>query len=179
MILSKHLKLAGDRVYLRNMDLSDVSPKYQAWLADPEVARYLISGPLTCSLSSLQAYVQTQLQSPETLFLAIVLKEGDRHIGNIKLSPIDQRHGRATLGLLIGEKDTWGKGYATEAIQLLTHYAFQNLELHKINASIFSPNEGSLKAFQKAGYKVGAIMKEHFRVGTQFLDEYIVEKFVE
>jgi [ribosomal protein S5]-alanine N-acetyltransferase len=93
--------------------------------------------------------------------LAIILNDEDRHIGNIKIGPINQIHRFADIGLLIGERDCWGKGYATEALRLVTNYAFKTLNLHKLTAGCYDGNKGSEKAFIKAGFVVEGIRKKH------------------
>jgi RimJ/RimL family protein N-acetyltransferase len=80
------------------------------------------------------------------------LREDARHIGNIKLGPINRHHGTGDIGLLIGERSEWGKGHACEAIALFADYAFANLGLAKLTASCYSDNEGSRHAFLKAGF---------------------------
>jgi len=177
MTLHENRILEGQRVYLRDLRLSDVGPVYQAWLADPEVAKFLIHGPQRLSLVELKHYVQEQIQSQNSLFLAIIERSSHRHIGNIKLAPIDRHHGLGTIGLLIGDKSAWGKGYGTEAIRLLSDYAFQDLGLRKIGAGICVGNEGSTEAFKRAGYVVWAVRKKQYCVAEQFVDEYLMERF--
>ena len=85
--------------------------------------------------------------------MGIFLVQGNRHIGNIKLGPINLRHKVADLGFLIGERREWGKGYATQAIQLLCNYGFVQLGLDKITAGAYQENIGSQKALIKSGFK--------------------------
>jgi [ribosomal protein S5]-alanine N-acetyltransferase len=89
----------------------------------------------------------------DILFFAMIELESGRHVGNIKIGPVDSHHGTADLGLLIGEKDCWGRGYGTEAISLATELAFERPELRKLTASCYGENAGSAAAFQKAGWK--------------------------
>ena len=95
----------------------------------------------------------------DNIFLAIVLKDNKKHIGNIKIGPINWYHRLAEIGIMIGEKDCWGKGYAAEAISLLADFAFSKLNLHKLTAGCYEQNQGSLKAFQKAGFEVEEVKK--------------------
>ncbi|MBZ0307061.1 MAG: GNAT family N-acetyltransferase, partial [Anaerolineae bacterium] len=116
--------IEGERLYLRGLTLDDASEKYLGWMHDPAVMQYLESRFYPHSLESLRDFISQMQHDRNNVFLAMVLKDGDRHIGNIKLGPINWIHRFADIGLLIGEKDCWGKGYGTEAIRLLTHYAF-------------------------------------------------------
>src|SRR5262249_39270580 len=115
-----------------------------------------------------------KLGDRDNVFLAIILKEGDRHIGNIKLGPIQWIHRFADIGLLIGEKDCWGRGYATEAIRLVTDYAFCELNLHKLAAGCYDLNQGSIKAFQKVGFIVEGVRKQRFYYRKSYIDEILL-----
>src|SRR5262249_1908718 len=98
MSASPHF-LAGPRLYLGEVRHSDVNETYYRWMNDPEVTRYLESRFYPHSLEGLRAYVTSKLGDRDNIFLAIVLKDGDRHIGNIKLGPIHWMHRYADIGL--------------------------------------------------------------------------------
>src|SRR6266852_1547707 len=154
--------LSSRRLYLREVRLEDVNADYYRWMSDPEVTRFLESRFFPNSMESLRQFVTSKQGDRNNVFLAIVLNEQDRHIGNIKLGPIDWIHRLGEIGILIGEKDCWGKGYATEAISLLADYAFNRLDLHKLTAGCYGNNEGSTRAFEKAGFVREGARKEHF-----------------
>ena len=149
-----------DRLYLREVRLTDVNERYYAWMNDPEINRYLESRFQTLSLENLTDYVKAMDASPENHFFAICTRDGDRHIGNIKLGPINWHHRRAEIGLVIGEKSYWGKGVATEAIAMVTQYAFENLCLLKLRAGAYAANEGSARAFEKVGWTREGLMRD-------------------
>lgn len=155
----------GPRLYLREVRPSDVNGTYYGWMNDSEVTRYLESRFYPNPIESLHDFVAKRVGDHDNIFLAIVRKDDNRHIGNIKLGPINWIHRFADVGLLIGEKDCWGQGYATEAIHLVTHYAFRTLNLHSLTAGCYASNQGSARAFLKAGwYQVGQ------RKSSLFLD---------
>ncbi len=166
--------LEGKRIYLREVRPSDVNERYYRWMNDPEITRFLESRFAPNAIENLRDYVAGKLGDRDNIFLAIVLKEEDRHIGNIKLGPIQWIHRLADIGLLIGEKDCWGKGYATEAIQLVSDYAFNVLNLHKVAAGCYGPNEGSARAFQKAGFVVEGVRKEQFYTNGSYVDDILL-----
>lgn len=152
--------LNGNRIYLREVRLADVNDAYYRWMNDPEATAFLESRFFPNSLESLREYVAARQQDRDNVFLAIIAKDQERHIGNIKLGPIQWIHRNADIGILIGEKDCWGKGYAREAIQLVSAFAFQALNLHKLTAGAYESNVGSIKAFERAGFVIEGVLKE-------------------
>jgi RimJ/RimL family protein N-acetyltransferase len=162
--------LSGPRLYLRDVRPEDVNENYYRWMNDPEVMRFLESRFFPNSLESLRQYVTAKQGDRNNVFLAIVRHEDDRHIGNIKLGPIDWIHRLAEVGILIGEKDCWGKGYATEAIRLVVEYGFNRLDLHKHTAGCYGNNEGSTRAFERAGFVREGVRKEHFFCNGVWVD---------
>lgn len=153
--------LEGERIYLREVRPEDANENYYRWMNDPEIIGALESRFYPNSLEGIKNYVNAQLGNTESVLFAIVLKEDDRHIGNIKLGPINWIHRLADIGLMIGEKDCWGKGFATDAIELVTGYAFKTLNLHKVTASCYGSNVGSEKAFLKVGFEKEGVRKSH------------------
>lgn len=140
------------RVALRPLTVEDVGPHYVGWLADPEVNRYLESRFAEQTPAVVRAFVEQNTSRDDVLFLAIVDRESGRHIGNVKVGPVHPHHGTADLGILIGEKGYWGKGYATEAIRLATTLAFERPQIRKLTASCYGDNVGSARAFERAGW---------------------------
>lgn len=162
--------IRGERVTLRELTEDDVGEHYVAWMNDAEVMRYLESRFVLHSQDSLRAYVRAMLESPDNVFLAIVLNEDGRHIGNVKLGPIDRNHLIADVGILIGERSSWGKGYATETIRILTVHAFSVLGLRKLTASAYLVNLASVAAFLKAGWQREGVRPGHFLCDGQPVD---------
>lgn len=143
--------LRTPRLLLRSLHAGDANARYLGWMQDSEVQRYLESRLGTHSLESLRDFIADANRSPANLLLGICLADG-RHIGNIKLGPIQAYHRHGAIGLLIGERDSWGRGYAAEAIAGISAHAFGVLGLEKLYAGCYASNQGSCKAFLRAGY---------------------------
>ena len=149
---SKSKRFAGGkRIYLRRVRISDVDGDYYQWMNDPEVTRFMISRFTTHTKKSLKDYVRKILDDPQYSFFAIVLKDSNRHIGNIKVGPFE-KNGAVFVGIMIGDKNCWNRGYATEAIQLVSRHAFEEMKIRELKAGCLLPNVGSINAFKKAGY---------------------------
>jgi len=170
----KKIHIQGERIYLREIRPDDVNDNYHRWMNDPEVTRYLVSRFLPNDMDSLREYVHQKLKDRNNVFLAVVRRDTDQHIGNIKLGPIEWIHRLADVGVLIGDKDCWGQGYATEAIGLVVGLAFRELNLHKLTAGYYLANKRSEKAFRNNGFIVeGVRVKHRFCEGT-YVDTVII-----
>lgn len=139
-----------------------VTERYVAWLNDPEVSRYLESRFVQHEVEDVRAFVTAQLESEAVLFLGIYVAELGRHVGNIKIGPLDRRHGLGEIGIMIGDRAAWGRGVATEAIVMMSEIGFAELGLRKITAGCYASNVGSKRAFEKAGFAVEAVRPAHF-----------------
>jgi len=173
---SAEVLLQGPRLRLRPVRVVDATECYAGWMNDPQVNCFLESRFEHHSTEDLRRFITVVQADPDVVFLAIELNASHRHIGNIKLGPINRRHRFADIGLVIGEKDCWGQGFATEAIQLLTEHAFGDLDLHKLTASCYANNAGSERAFLKAGFVAEGVRKRHFLCAGVFVDATLLGK---
>lgn len=165
-----NLFIEGKNICLREIQISDVKKNYYNWMRDPEVNQYLESRFEKWSVRRLKNYVKEIKINRDNFFWAIILKETGRHIGNIKLGPINRKHGFADLGIIIGEKPYWGKGFATEAITLVADYAFKKLKLNKLTAGAYANNIGSVKAFKNVGFLIEGIRKRQYLYNKKYVD---------
>jgi RimJ/RimL family protein N-acetyltransferase len=165
--------LEGSTLYLREVKESDVTDRYYHWLHDNVVNQFLESRYTSWSMDSIRSYVKAMEKDPDTVFLAICLKETEQHIGNIKLGPINRVHRYAVISLVIGEKSWWGKGIATQAISLVSECAFTRLNLHKVCASCYVDNQGSSRAFEKAGFRQEGVLRRHYLYQGRYVDGLI------
>jgi ribosomal-protein-alanine N-acetyltransferase len=153
----------GERVLLRRVLEADCGPRYAAWLADPEVNRYLETRWSPQDAAAILAFVRAMRAAKDSLLLAIVARDDGAHIGNLKLGPIQARHAHADVSYFIGERDRWGRGYASEAIALACHVAFVDLGLHRVQAGLYAGNVGSARALEKAGFAAEGCFKAQLR----------------
>lgn len=159
--------LTGPRLYLRRLEDADVNEDYVAWLNDPDVTRYLETGKSPASVESIHQFLQRFDGSTRDFIFAIVERKTDRHIGNVTLNRINWIHRTADTGLMIGCKDAWGKGYASEVWGLVAAYAFDRLGLRKLIAGVVDGNVASQKSLEKLGFKVeGRFRQEYWVEGT-------------
>lgn len=166
----------GNNIDLRILTEEHATEKYANWLNDKEVNKYLETRSVT--IHELVKYIAEKNASDEALLLGIFWKEGDVHIGNLKLEPIDYQKKKATLGIVIGEKEYWGKGVATEAINLITNYAFTILKLNEVALGVISENKSAIHVYEKCGYEIVRTEPNAINHDGEHFDRVVMRKTV-
>lgn len=156
--------LRGHRVILCPLLREFASDEYLAWLNDPDVLRYRAPKSRTMSWEDMVAWLD---EVPDDSRRFAITVDG-RHIGNISLDGIQQHHATADLGIMLGAKDVWGKGYGKEAIEVLTQFGFGQLGLHRISAS--SPNPAFNAIMRSLGWEHEGTAREAFLCEGQHID---------
>lgn len=172
----------GEKCKLRTITVEDCNKRYLKWLLDKDTNQYMETRWSEQNLNTITQFVGNMIASENNLLMAIVDRDTGGHIGNIKIGPIDLHNHRAELSYFIGEKDYWGKGYATEAIELATRLAFCGgcgVQIHRMQAGVIKGNEGSKRALEKAGYRLEAVHKEAYLLEGRYTDSYLMIKINE
>ncbi|MDP2669393.1 MAG: GNAT family N-acetyltransferase [bacterium] len=172
-------KISGEKIDLREVISADVTLEYCAWLNDQEVGKYMETRFTKHTIETTKDYVEKANLDPNTVFFAIVRKDINKFIGTIKLGDIYWDHGFGSVAIMIGDKDSWGKGFAAEAIRLFSDYALVNLKMHKLLAGTYEDNLGSIKAFKKAGFYEEFRQKRQYLSGGKYVDRIVLVKFNE
>jgi RimJ/RimL family protein N-acetyltransferase len=165
--------LDGERVRLEP-PRPEFLPAYVRWFADPGITRYLLHRhPLTAKQE--EEWLEATARDPHRVLWAIVRRDSGRLVGNTALEQIDWRNRHAVSGIVIGERDEWGKGYATEAMRLRTRYGFHELGLEKIMTTVILPNEASRRALERIGYRQCGLRRRHQLVDGAWHDMWLGE----
>ena len=152
------------RLALKNLDHLNIGAAYCEWMRDQTVCRYLESRFQEATNESIASFIKQANDAADTLLLGIFLRDSGKHIGNIKLGPINFRHHRAEIGLLLGDRGEWNKGYASEAITAACDLAFNQLGIEKMVAGCYEENRASLGAFAKAGFCREAYLPDYWEL---------------
>lgn len=163
-------KIESRNLLLREIKLTDVNRRYLKWMNDYQTVRFIESRFNKWTIKKIREYVKKVKNDPSYLFLAILLKKNGRHIGNIKLGPINKIHQSADIGIIIGEKAYQKKGYALEAVKLLANFSFESLRIHKLSAGTYSNNRGAIGLFKKAGFSIEGTKREQCFYEGHFVD---------
>jgi RimJ/RimL family protein N-acetyltransferase len=147
-------------------------PNFVRWSRDPRGMRYLgMTRPLTMADEE-QWYQRTN--ASETDVVWAILRDG-QIIGNAGLHTIDWRNRNAVSGIWIGDTAQHGKGYGGETMRLRTAYAFRELGLEKVMTMIFSDNDSSRRAAERAGYRQCGLRRRHVYRDGRWLDQWLGE----
>lgn len=152
--------LSGQRVYLRPLERDDL-PLLHKWLNDPEI-RGLIGEVLPTSQSGMAAYFDKVQADSSRVWFVIVVRDGDRMIGEAGLLRMFPAWRTTDLSIIIGDKTAWGKGYGTEAIELLLDYAFGYLNVHRVAIGVVGTNERALRFYERVGFKKEGIQRDGY-----------------
>ncbi|MBI2625293.1 MAG: GNAT family N-acetyltransferase [Candidatus Nealsonbacteria bacterium] len=144
-------EINGKRVYLKPLTAKQATKRYCSWINDPEVNRWLVVKSTT--VEKLRKYIKEKNSDQNCLLLGIFLNENGKHIGNVKLEPIEFDKKKAMLGIMIGEKSCWGQGLGSEAVRLLSDFAFKELGLKEIYLGVDPENKRGIKFYERLGFE--------------------------
>jgi RimJ/RimL family protein N-acetyltransferase len=139
------------QVSLRPIRISDAEICFR-WISDPQVHRFLGVLQPARTLAQERSWIANILADKQQRAFIIEDEEG-RPIGTCGLRGIDSERGTSFLGIMIGEKGLWDKGYGTAATTKLVEYAFGELGLREIRLSCHRENRRALRCYEKAGFR--------------------------
>lgn len=156
----------GEKTRLRRVEREDI-PTFVRWFNDPEVREFLATNrPI--STAEEEKWFERQLEDTGSELFAIETADGC-HIGSIGLHNINWRDRHAELGIVIGEKEYWGRGYGSDAVRTMLRFAFESLNLHRVSLRVFEDNARGLRAYEKCGFQHEGRMREAvFRKGRYY-----------
>lgn len=170
--------LEGTTVYLRGLESQDIEGNWFSWFNDQQVTKYMENGTFPNTREGLlDYYSRVCVSSRSDLVLAIIEKSTHEHVGNIGIHGINQLYRRAELGIVIGEKRIWGRGYGSEACCLITRHCFNRLNLHKIFLRTEQENKAAIRSFEKAGFRIEAILQEEILRNGSFFNSVYMSMF--
>jgi len=161
--------LSGKNIYLRAFSNIDIQIWYN-WFNDPEVTRFMNKGIFPNYIDAQEAYLKSMTDNVKNLQLAICQKKNNTLVGLVGIHMIDWVHRHGDVSILIGEKDFWGKGIASEAINLIVDHAFNKMNLNKLTAGMVRQNIGTQKSFENNGFVLEGTRREQFHLNGKYQD---------
>ena len=155
--------ITGDKVVLRDKNMADARDDY-TWKSDAELSRLDASPRLTVGFSQFLVDYAGQLRSPASgsRQFAIDTKDG-KHIGNCGYYNVDEDRGEAEVGITIGDRNYWSRGYGTDAMKALVDYIFGETGLNRVYLKSLDWNIRAHRSFQKNGFvPCGRIIRDGY-----------------
>lgn len=160
------------RLILRPIDKND-DEEIVKWRNQKEIINGLFSYK-GITLSEHRNWFEKYLHDGSRMEFIIIKKDNNKKIGTIGLSNIDSRNQKSEYGILLGEKEEWGKGYAVEASLAVIHYGFQELNMQKIYLKVFADNMDAINLYKRLGFiQEGLLRKDMYKNG-EFKDVLIM-----
>jgi RimJ/RimL family protein N-acetyltransferase len=144
----------GRLVRLREKQTEDAKRDYE-WRKDRELAAYDATRPITMTYRAFVTTLAEDLRHPSSYrhTYAIEEREGGTHIGNIMYYGYDTLLSEAELGITIGDRDYWARGYGSDAVRTLLAHVFDILELRRVYLHTLTSNLRAQAAFRRAGFR--------------------------
>ncbi|HUQ40936.1 MAG TPA: GNAT family protein [Candidatus Limnocylindrales bacterium] len=163
--------LKGEHVTLRPAD-DDDPPRFLPWVSDMEVTRFLGRRTGMALYQEVDFFKRSGESKTDVLWM---IEADGETVGATGLHQIDWQNAHATTGILIGAKDKWGRGIASETMRIRTRYAFRQLNLRKLMTEVFVENAASRRALEKSGYRTVGTQRQHFFTGGRWHDVWLGE----
>lgn len=150
----------GERVRLTSPRPEDAATMAR-WYENGEFGRlWDSSAAYPRSEPSIRKWLEGLADEKDTYAFAIRLNEGDEMIGYLDLSDIQWNNGVTWLAIAIGSADHRGKGYGKEAMELALKFAFHELNLHRVQLTVFSYNDRAIRLYERLGFQREGVYRE-------------------
>ena len=165
--------LEGEQIALVPFEEKHLNdPQYLMWLRDYDVIKTINRADYLRPVSffEVKEYCEAVQRSPTDMFLAIIERDGDRFIGTLRVSQLNWRTRTADIGILIGERDSWGKGIGTDAISTICSFLFGRLGIRRLTAGLMGVNPGMQKVFERLGFVQEGVFRGHDLFEGEYVD---------
>jgi|TARA_B100001093_G_C26811055_1_gene1007602 [ribosomal protein S5]-alanine N-acetyltransferase len=165
-------------IILKKLDVKiHVTNEYVEWMNDKTIHNFTEQKYLTTKRKDVSKYVTSKNNSKDEFLFGIFAKKNNKHIGNIKLGPVNKFHKRAEISYFIGSKEYLKKSYGYFAIQEIIKFA-KKKGIKKLKAGCYSNNLPSVKVLMKNGFKLEGVLKSEIIYKKKRIDGLIFGKLI-
>lgn len=159
------------KVHIRELTIDDTEDRYK-WCLDEEVTKHLNMPDKypPFSREETQTWIEMCINKTNGYEQKAIMTEEGKHIGWVDLKNIDKLNKHAELGIAIGDKSYWGKGYGLSAMNEMLQWGFNQLELNKIWLRVEIDNEKAIKSYKKMGFVEEGILRQDRLRNGEFVD---------
>jgi [ribosomal protein S5]-alanine N-acetyltransferase len=170
------LELTGQQVILKEFTRDHLNdPVYFNWLRDLEVVIpiYRTEYLLPLQFEQVASYVEDLWGSGKDCLFAVHDRQTGAFVGTQRIGHIDWRAGVGDIGVLIGERQAWGRGFATEAVNLACSHAFTTLSLRRLTGGTPASNEAMCRCFRRLGFEEEGRLREQLLIRGKYEDHIL------
>ena len=144
-----------------------------AWVNDPAMMR-LLGRRARVEPDEHRAWFARLTERQDCRYFAVEAVDSGRHMGNVWLWDINPVDRKAEVRVLFGDEASRGRGYGSEAIDMLAGIAFHTMGLRRLYAYVFAINAPAKRAFEKAGFRQEGVLRQDRRVADDSIDVYVL-----
>ncbi len=162
--------LIGKKIYFKALSVDDVNEIHE-YASNKDVSRF-IGWKLMGSIEESKMHIEKMLKeelAKSHLYASVSLKSNNKVIATVMIFNFDHNASHAEIGYVF-HQDYWGKGYCTEAVSLISNFAFNTLKLHKLHARVADENIGSSKVLEKNGFELEGRLRDHYFIENKYYD---------
>lgn len=161
--------LQGKLVHLTALAKDDLNT-FTSWYEDAGFSRLLDAVPAAPkSKEQWEKWLEETEEDKDSYIFAIRLNQGNDLVGYLELDGILWNQRNCWMGIGLGQRENWGKGFGREAMELALKFAFHELNLHRVQLSVFSYNQRATTLYQKLGFTREGVFREFLeRDGQRF-----------
>lgn len=165
--------LTGDKIYLRAAEPADAA-LFAACNNDPQVRHTFFTHTPTSVHNQKLKLEGLYAAGSDYIPFVIVRTDTDEAIGTAALHRVDLVSRAAVFGICVAAPDCWGMGIGTEATHLMLHYAFEILNLHRLQLHVWVGNKRGFAAYQRAGFKLEGTLREAMKHHNEWCDFHVM-----
>jgi RimJ/RimL family protein N-acetyltransferase len=167
--------MEGKLVRLRGYEKSDLEEVLK-WWHDEEVTQFIGGAVFPASTLEEGRFIENVAAGtdPANKVFAIETVTDRKYIGTIGLHNINWLCGHAELGMVIGDKEYWGRGYGTDAVRALLRLAFDKAGLHRVHLHVFDFNHRAISCYEKCGFRHEGVLRDYWFKNGKFRDTLVM-----
>jgi len=169
---SRQRMIEGERVRIRKLERSDLAHLHR-WLNDADLMAWARFAPDHMeSLAAVEKEYERELAGEERDRTTFTVEDraSGKAIGWCVMRTWDRKHVSTNVGIGLGEKEFWGRGYGTEAMRLLLTIAFDHQGWHRAELWTLADNERAVRSFEKSGFRREGLEREAAYYGGAYHD---------
>ncbi|RLL67788.1 GNAT family protein [Streptomyces sp. Z26] len=168
----------GELVRLRPLEPDDAEALWR-WNHDPDVMRWMSDGYGQSLSDARKQLAERPRNAYGDVLYGIEARADGRLVGLVRLRDAEPETGCAELDLYLGEKDVWGRGYATDAMRAMCRYGFEKMRLHKITLTVVTENHAAYRVYRKVGFVEEGRLRKVFRRDGEWYDMFTMGLFAD